>query len=148
MTRVERPIAIGFSAPTDDMRLFSLGVPLGGFLMSRLILRSKLFVAPHWVSFLFRSSATKAMGCFVDIVWYDLNATPERGRANPHFSPPKKHSQFKSPLLHYSPESTHPSISSKVIIPRCISNTPNGYWHCLVAQLVTSKTHSIVSESD
>ena len=24
------------------------------------------------------SSDTRAMGCFVDVVWYDLNATPER----------------------------------------------------------------------
>ena len=24
------------------------------------------------------SSDTRAMGCFVDVVWYDLNVTPER----------------------------------------------------------------------
>ena len=32
------------------------------------------------------SSDTRVMGCFVDVVWYDLNVTPERGRGHSQFS--------------------------------------------------------------
>ena len=44
-----------------------------------------LFVTQHWVAFLMLNSDTRAMGCFVDVVWYDLNVTPEWGRGHSHF---------------------------------------------------------------
>ena len=37
-----------------------------------------LFVTQHWVAFLMLNSDTRAMSCFVDVVWYDLNVTPEK----------------------------------------------------------------------
>ena len=36
--------------------------------------------------FLSSSSDSRAMGCFVDVVWYDLYATPERGRGHTYRS--------------------------------------------------------------
>ena len=36
--------------------------------------------AQHRVAFSMLSSDTRAMGLFADVVWYDFNATPVRGR--------------------------------------------------------------------
>ena len=55
----------------------NLGMPVP-FLVSRLILGSKLFVTQHGVDFLMLSSDTRLMGRFVDVVWYDLNGTGDR----------------------------------------------------------------------
>ena len=64
-------------------------MPLGAFLVSRLILDSKLFVTLHWVAFLMFTphTNTQLMGRFVDVVWCDLNGTPKRHpRAYPVFT--------------------------------------------------------------
>ena len=39
-----------------------------------------LFVSHHWAAFLMFSSCRRAMGLFMDVVWYDLNRILERGR--------------------------------------------------------------------
>ena len=36
-----------------------------------------LFVAQHWGAFSGFSSGTRAKGCYLDVVWYDLNTPPE-----------------------------------------------------------------------
>ena len=41
-----------------------------------------LFFAQHWDAFFGFSSDTRPKRCYLDVVWYDLNATPEMaGRA-------------------------------------------------------------------
>ena len=40
------------------------------------------------------SSDTRMMGCFVDVVWYDLNVTPDSGRGHSHFELQKTCSIF------------------------------------------------------
>ena len=39
-----------------------------------------IFATQNWVFFWVFSSDTMAMGCFVDVVWYELNLSPERHR--------------------------------------------------------------------
>ena len=45
-----------------------------------------LFVAQHWDSFVV-SSDTRAKCCYLDVVWYDLNATPEMAGRPPISEP-------------------------------------------------------------
>ena len=44
-----------------------------------------LFAPQHWFTFWMLGSSTMAVGCFSDVIWYELNVSPERGRGNSYF---------------------------------------------------------------
>ena len=53
-----------------------------------------LFVAKHRSGLQMLSSYTRAMGRFVDIVWYDLSVTFAMGRLHPYFDYEKLHMAY------------------------------------------------------
>ena len=58
-----------------------LGIPSTPF-RSRVKECPVRFGAPRGISFLALISDNRAIGCLVDVVWYDLNGTPKSGRGH------------------------------------------------------------------